>query len=86
MNGPQNDDDILTSLRALPARQPPAAAAARIHRRARARFVERAAERAHPRLRLLLRFYDSAELALAAAVTIVYLGWAASTAAQLLGK
>ena len=85
------DEDVLERLRALPERGPPAATSARIHRVARARFVQvAAAARAltafDRRLAWLARGYGRIELPLAAGVTVVYLGWALTAALAVFGR
>jgi hypothetical protein len=72
------EDALLASLARLPARDVPAATAARIGRRARARLVTRA------RQGRLARAWDSVlEPALTAGFVIVYLGWALRVALVL---
>jgi hypothetical protein len=74
------EDDLLARLRALPERAPAPATSERIHRVARARFVRSAAAPLDRRLAVLARLYARFELALAAGVTVVYLGWAVRAA------
>jgi hypothetical protein len=80
------DDDLSARLRALPERAPAPALSERIHRVARARFVRSSAAPFDRRLAAVARLYGRLELALAAGVTAVYLGWAVQAALAAFGR